>query len=380
MLVNGVAPSNDSTLYQTFAGGGTWANNGALSSVFTARYAVSNASPAVITLTVTAASSTYPFELVFMGHPAPSTPDIYGSLGYAAPRVILQGVPYLATDSATPTDPVNETNGSAFDSAVAAVATELAGDGMIVGYANSRANEFVLSDTMPFVYNLPNGTSCPATTSFPWHPNNCGHSHLADAALKVLQNWTQQPQGAAGGDLSGTYPNPTVARLNGGTVAPYSNVVGTDSNGRIVPSNTFINVGGAALYFGTPDAQPIYIRTNSTNRALFDQNGAFWYFTDNSLDFGNSPGIYGLGRPKDIYAGTSIGSGSSTNADLIGSLALSSGVATYTLTGSYSSPPTCFCKDVTTRTNSCSVTESTTTLTFAGTGTDTVRWICMRQN
>lgn len=73
-------------------------------------------------------------------------------------------------------------------------------------------------------------------------------------------------------------------------------------------------------------------------------------------------------------------SGASGNKDITGRVALTAGAATYNLTGSYVSAPNCLCADVTTPANACAVTESTTQLTFAGTGTDTVKWICIGRN
>ncbi len=74
-------------------------------------------------------------------------------------------------------------------------------------------------------------------------------------------------------------------------------------------------------------------------------------------------------------------SGVSTPTDISGRVTLSGGSATQSLTGSYMSPPNCGCWDVTTSATACTVTEGTAMLTFhAGTGTDTVKYICIGRN
>ena len=80
------------------------------------------------------------------------------------------------------------------------------------------------------------------------------------------------------------------------------------------------------------------------------------------------------------FTATTLRSGSSANKDLTGRIALVGGAATFTLTGIYATPPDCVTADVTTPANSNSVLESLTTLTFSGTGTDTLKWVCAGRN
>jgi hypothetical protein len=80
------------------------------------------------------------------------------------------------------------------------------------------------------------------------------------------------------------------------------------------------------------------------------------------------------------YTAQAIRSGSSSNTDLTGRITLSGGTATYNLTETYTSAPNCLTADVTTPANASSVSESTTVLTFTGTGTDVIKYQCNGRN
>lgn len=87
-------------------------------------------------------------------------------------------------------------------------------------------------------------------------------------------------------------------------------------------------------------------------------------------DFTGCVSGFNLAVPQRLRTGLT------ANSDMAGTITLASGTGTYTFTQTYATAPTCIGTD-TTAANAVKLAATTTVLTFTGTTTDVINYVCV---
>jgi hypothetical protein len=245
----------DTDTLNAFGFGGTSVTTGqvppATDTVFANRYVV-NGGASTFTITANTASAAQPFSFVWAGSPPADQGNGETS---ATPPVVVVGTPWLPYVQVQPLSSSTSNTAPAWADPFS-VANQLAADGLITPYASSRAYEVLNSDANYIPTTTENGTTCPATTAWPWHPDDCGHAHLAEAVIAAIEGTgvpavTLSATSLAFGSepVGNTTASQSVTMTNSGTAT--LNIASIAVGGANPSSYGFANSCGSTLAAGT---------------------------------------------------------------------------------------------------------------------------------
>jgi hypothetical protein len=146
-----------------------------------------------------------------------------------------------------------------------------------------------------------------------------------------------------------------------------------------------------SLYFASdqPAGQQIYTcsSTNIWTQVVSLGGSGALAFTNGSLDIVTA--VVPRLAAANVFSGSNTFGGKTTfnqivtgvanNTDVAGQLTLTSGTATYSFSGQYTSAPICTASDTSAQ-SAVKVTTTATTLTLTGTGSDVINYICVGRN
>jgi hypothetical protein len=261
------------------------------------------------------------------------------------------------------------------------------------------------------IYTCVAGTSCPGNPLASYTSSTAGTTNsnpvvldsggfasiwLGSAAYKIV---AQDVNGVTQWTIDGVQ-NLGLAALSGASAFPTLTVTGNASVGGNLTATT-LNVNGAtsvgaASATSLTTTGAVTVGTNETIAGTLGVTGALTASSTAAITgnttVGGTLGVTGAGTvggtltvsgSKITLGGLGVSKiqvGAAGNTDLAGLVGLSGGTGSYTFQNlTYTNPPYCVATDSTAN-NSVKVGLSTTAITFTGTGSDFIAYICIARN